>query len=152
MVAILRASKHARFLYRCAPLAKGLGFEAPRTRLHPLLSAKLHYPGITIEDVRMSDLLAYLTDVFSGSVSQDLWQLSVGIDNKPWGQYQPLIPLYSPRITDYRILDKIDEYGRNWLLHLQRMPQNRIPLKSYHYRPQGRRKIGRPKKRWRDQL
>ena len=54
------------------------------------------------------------------------------------------------RITD--ILDKIDEYRRNWLSHLQRMPQNRIPLKSYHYRPQGRRTIGRPKKRWREQL
>jgi hypothetical protein len=26
------------------------------------------------------------------------------------------------------ILDKIDEYRRNWLLHLQRMPQNIIPL------------------------
>jgi len=25
-------------------------------------------------------------------------------------------------------------------------------LKSYHYRPQGRRTIGRPKKRWREQL
>ena len=32
------------------------------------------------------------------------------------------------------------------------LPQNRIPLKSYHYRPQGRRTIGRPKKRWREQL
>jgi len=42
------------------------------------------------------------------------------------------------------ILDKIDEYRWNWLLHLQRMSQNRIPLKSYHYRPQGRRTIGRP--------
>ena len=31
------------------------------------------------------------------------------------------------------ILDRIDEYRRNWLLHLQRMPPNRIPLKSYHY-------------------
>jgi hypothetical protein len=50
------------------------------------------------------------------------------------------------------ILDKRDEYRRNWLLHLQRMPLNRIPLKSYHYRPQGRRRIGRPKKRWREQL
>jgi len=46
------------------------------------------------------------------------------------------------------ILDKIDEYRRN----LQRMPPNRIPLKSYHYRPQGRRTIGRQKKRWREQL
>jgi hypothetical protein len=50
------------------------------------------------------------------------------------------------------ILDKIDEYGRNWFLHLQRMPLNRIPLKSYHYGPQGRRTIGRPKKRWQEQL
>ena len=37
------------------------------------------------------------------------------------------------RITG--ILDRIDEYRLNWHLHLQRMPQNRIPLKSYHYRP-----------------
>jgi hypothetical protein len=50
------------------------------------------------------------------------------------------------------ILDKIDKYRRNWLLHLQRMSPNGIPLKSYHYRPQGRRTIGRPKKRWREQL
>jgi hypothetical protein len=50
------------------------------------------------------------------------------------------------------ILDKIDEYRRNWILHLQRMPQNRIPLKSYHYRPQGRRTIGRPKRLWREEL
>jgi len=64
--------------------------------------------------------------------------------------------LYDHKTNDYihselritGILDKIDEYGRNWLLHLQRMPQNRIPLKSYYYRPQGRRTIGRPKKRW----
>ena len=26
------------------------------------------------------------------------------------------------------ILDKIDEYRRNWFLHLQRMPPNRIPF------------------------
>jgi len=54
------------------------------------------------------------------------------------------------RITG--ILDKIDEYRRNWLSHLQGIPQNRFPLKSYQYRPQGRRTIGRPKKRWREQL
>jgi hypothetical protein len=50
------------------------------------------------------------------------------------------------------ILDKIDEYRRNWFLHLQRMPHNRIPLKSFHYSPQGKRTIGRTKKRWREQL
>ena len=68
--------------------------------------------------------------------------------------------LYDHKTNDYirrelrvtGILDKIDEYRRNWLQHLQRMPQNRIPLKSYHYRLQGRRTNGRPKKRWREQL
>jgi hypothetical protein len=50
------------------------------------------------------------------------------------------------------ILNKIHEYRWKWLLHLQRMPQNRIPLKSYRYKPKGRRTIGRPKKRWREQL
>jgi len=54
------------------------------------------------------------------------------------------------RITG--ILDKLDEYKRNWLSRLQRMAQHRIPLKSCHYRPQGRRTIGRPKNRWREQL
>jgi hypothetical protein len=46
------------------------------------------------------------------------------------------------------ILDKIDEYRRNWLLQLQRMLQNRIHLKSFYYTLQGKRTIGRPKKRW----
>jgi hypothetical protein len=43
------------------------------------------------------------------------------------------------RITS--ILDKIDEYRKKWLLHIQRMPQNRIPLKSYNYRRQGRSQL-----------
>ena len=68
--------------------------------------------------------------------------------------------LYDHKTNDYirrelqitGILDKIDEYRRNWFQQLQGMPQNRIPLKSYCYRPEGRRTIGRPKKRWREQL
>jgi len=68
--------------------------------------------------------------------------------------------LYDHKTNDYirrelritGILDKVCEYRRNWLSYLQRMPQNRIPLKSYRYRPKGRRTIGRPKKRWGEQL
>jgi NADH:ubiquinone oxidoreductase subunit 4 (subunit M) len=37
------------------------------------------------------------------------------------------------------ILDKIVKYRKKWLLHIQRIPQNWIPLKSFNYRPQGRR-------------
>ena len=47
-----------------------------------LLQLKLHCPGITIEDVRKSDLLADLTDVMSDGVSQDWWILSIGIDSQ----------------------------------------------------------------------
>jgi len=57
--------------------------------------------------------------------------------------------LYDHKTNDYisrelritGILDKIDEYRLNLLSHLQRMPQNRIPLNSYHYRSQGRRQL-----------
>lgn len=50
------------------------------------------------------------------------------------------------------ILETIDEYRSNWHSHLQRMPTNRIPLQTYNYKPRGTRRIGRPKKRWREQL
>jgi len=48
--------------------------------------------------------------------------------------------LYDHKTNDYirrelritGVLEQVDEYGRNWLSHLQRMSQNRIPLKSYH--------------------
>jgi len=41
--------------------------------------------------VRKSDLLAELTDVLLDGVPHDLLLLSVGIDNKPWGHYQPYL-------------------------------------------------------------
>jgi hypothetical protein len=60
--------------------------------------------------------------------------------------------LYEHKTNDYIRCELRITGILNWLSHLQRIPQNRIPLKSYHYRPQGRRTIGRPKKRWREQL
>ena len=33
------------------------------------------------------------------------------------------------------ILDKTDEYRRNWLLHLQKMPRNRNPFKIIPLQP-----------------
>ena len=41
---------------------------------------------------------------------------------------------------------------KKWLQHVQRMDTNRLPKQALQYRPKGRRNIGRPKKRWRDQL
>ena len=42
--------------------------------------------------MRKSDLLAELTDVMSDGVAQDLWILSIDVDNNHLGHYQPLIP------------------------------------------------------------
>ena len=49
-------------------------------------------------------------------------------------------------------VEEIKQYQKKWLQHVQRMDTNRIPKQALRYRPKGRRNIGRPKKRWRDQL
>jgi hypothetical protein len=42
------------------------------------------------------------------------------------------------------ILDKLLEYKRNWIQHVNRMPCNRLPRVMKHYCPTGRRNHGRP--------
>ena len=51
-----------------------------------------------------------------------------------------------------KIEEEIKRYQKKWLQHVQRMDTNGIPKQALRYRPKGRRNIGRPKKRWRDQL
>jgi len=48
------------------------------------------------------------------------------------------------------ILDKLLEYRRNWIQHVNRMPRNRLSRIMKHYSPTGRRNHGRPLKRLRD--
>ena len=50
------------------------------------------------------------------------------------------------------VVKEIKQYQKKWLQHVQRMDTNRLPRQALKYRPEGRRNIGRPKKRWRDQL
>jgi len=45
------------------------------------------------------------------------------------------------------ILDKLLEYKRSWIQHINRMPRNRLPKVMKHYSPTGRRNHGRPLKR-----
>ena len=49
------------------------------------------------------------------------------------------------------IVKEIKQHQKKWLKHVQRMDRNRIPKQALRYRAKGRRNIGRPKKRWRDQ-
>jgi len=47
---------------------------------------------------------------------------------------------------------EIKRYREKWLQHVQRIDTNRITKQALQYKPKGRRNIGRPRKRWRDQL
>jgi hypothetical protein len=46
-----------------------------------------------------------------------------------------------------QILDKLLEYKRKWIQHVNRMPRNRLPRVMKQYCPTGRRNYGRPLKR-----
>jgi len=50
------------------------------------------------------------------------------------------------------IVKEIKRYQKKWIQHVQRMDTNRLPKQALQYKPKGRRNIGRPRKRWRDQL
>jgi len=50
------------------------------------------------------------------------------------------------------IVKEIKQYQEKWLQHVQRMDTNIIPKHALQYKPKGRRNIGRPRKRWRDQI
>jgi len=69
-------------------------------------------------------------------------------------------------VTGYRRLDKIRsedirqeleisgiqdvrlKYKQNWINHLERMDNIRLPKYALTYKPRGRRDSGRPRKRW----
>jgi len=50
------------------------------------------------------------------------------------------------------IAQEIKLYQKKWLQHVQRMATNRLPKQALQYKLKGRRNVGRPRKRWRDQL
>ena len=50
------------------------------------------------------------------------------------------------------IVKEIKQHQEKWLQDVQRMDTNRIPKQALQCKPKGRRHIGRPRKRWRDQF
>ena len=50
------------------------------------------------------------------------------------------------------IVSEIKQYQRDWLHHVERMDTDRILKQALQYRPKGKRSIGRPRNRWKDQL
>jgi hypothetical protein len=58
-----------------------------------------------------------------------------------WTDYKTNLQIVKElKIT--QIFDKLLEYKRNWIQHVNRMP--RLPRLKKHYFPTGRRKHGRP--------
>ncbi|KAJ4451036.1 hypothetical protein ANN_02472 [Periplaneta americana] len=45
-------------------------------------------------------------------------------------------------------INHVKHYHNNWINHLHRMHRDRIPKVMLHYRPNGKRSLGRTKKRW----
>ena len=56
------------------------------------------------------------------------------------------------KIGAQNIVEEVKQYQEKWLQHVQRMDTDRLPKQALQYKPKGRRNIGRPRKRWRDQL
>jgi hypothetical protein len=56
------------------------------------------------------------------------------------------------RLGVQNIVLEIKQYQREWLQHVERMGRGRIPKQALKCRPKGKRSIGRPRKRWKDQL
>jgi hypothetical protein len=56
------------------------------------------------------------------------------------------------KIGVQNIVLEIKQYQRDWLQHVERMGTDRMPKQGLKYRPKGKRSIGHPRNRWRDQL
>jgi hypothetical protein len=50
------------------------------------------------------------------------------------------------------IVLEIKQHQREWLRHVERMNTDGIPKQALKCRPKGKRSIGHPRKRWKDQL
>jgi len=55
----------------------------------------------------------------------------------------PLSRLETSGIQEMRF-----KYKQNWINHLARMDNTRLPKQALNYKPRGRRESGRPRKRW----
>jgi hypothetical protein len=56
------------------------------------------------------------------------------------------------QLNTERMVEEIQEYQNKWHNHVERMPPERLPWQTYYYHPTGRRDIGRPRRRWRQQF
>ena len=56
--------------------------------------------------------------------------------------------LIRKELNIYGIQDVRSKYKQNWINHLERMDNTRLPKNALNYKPRGRIARGRPRKRW----
>jgi hypothetical protein len=64
----------------------------------------------------------------------------------PWADYKTETQT-AKELNVTPVLDKIQEYSRNWLQRINRTPRDRLQRILKHCTPTGRRRQGRPLKR-----
>jgi len=60
--------------------------------------------------------------------------------------------MYKAKTGIQNIIKEIKLYHKKWLQHVKRMDTNRLPKQALQFKPKGQRNVGRPMKRWRDQI
>jgi len=64
-----------------------------------------------------------------------------------WTDYKTNVQIAKELKITPIFLDRLLEYKRNWIQHVNRMPRNRLPRVMKRCSPTGRRNHGRPLKR-----
>jgi hypothetical protein len=62
-----------------------------------------------------------------------------------WTEYKTNLHI-AKKLEITLVLDKLLEYKRKWIQHVNRMPRDRLPRIMKHYSPTGRRNRGGPLK------
>ena len=88
---------------------------------------------------------ACLGMAFPPFLEKQLYRCDSVVTGYTWTDYKTNTQITKELKTP--ILDKLLEYKRSWIQHVNRMPRNRLPCVMNHYSPSGRRNHGRPLKR-----
>jgi len=73
-----------------------------------------------------------------------LMRKSVRLLSVRLGQITKQMHKFAKELEITPILDKLLEYKRSWIQHVNRMPRNKLPRVMKYYSPSGRRNHGRP--------
>ena len=81
---------------------------------------------------------------------QHVQRMDIEYQNKQYNINQKWLQHVQRMDIEYQ--NKQYNINQKWVQHAERTDTDRLPKQALQYKPKGRRNIGRPRKRWRDQL